>query len=380
MDNGAAWISFCVPSMKITFVSAPLNMSGGQRVMAIYAQYLQRLGHEVLVVAPPRAAGGKWADRLRLTGIWQPASRGLHPSHLDGSGVPVKLLPRCRAVRAEDVPDADLIIATWWETAEWVSKMPASKGRWVYLVQHHEVFDYLPVERVAATYRLPMQKVVVAEWLARVMAQHYGDTTSVVVPNAIDLEQFHSPVRVRQARPTLATLFHETPFKGFDVTLQVIEAVRAEIPELRVVAFGTDPARHFADKMADIDLTLAPPQDRIRELYAQSDVWLSCSRSEGFNLTAMEAMACRTPVVSTRTGWPEAAVRRGVNGALAEVEDVEGLAQAVIEILRLDDAQWQRLSEGAFETVKNVSWEAAGRQFLSVLNDVAARGVAGGLA
>ena len=39
--------------MKITFLSPPLNMGGGTRVIAIYAEYLAKNGHDVLVVSPP---------------------------------------------------------------------------------------------------------------------------------------------------------------------------------------------------------------------------------------------------------------------------------------------------------------------------------------
>ena len=44
-----------------------------------------------------------------------------------------------------------MVIATWWETAEWVNDFPASKGRKFYLIQHHEIHPYLPLERVQAT-------------------------------------------------------------------------------------------------------------------------------------------------------------------------------------------------------------------------------------
>jgi glycosyltransferase involved in cell wall biosynthesis len=82
---------------------------------------------------------------------------------------------------------------------------------------------------------------------------------------------------------------------------------------------------------------------------------------------AMEAMACRTPVVSTRTGWPEEAIVDGVNGALADVDDVEALASAVLGILALDDAAWRKLSDGAARTVSDSSWERSARLFEAAL-------------
>ena len=70
-----------------------------------------------------------------------------------------------------DLPDADIVIATWWETAEWVNALSPAKGRKVYFIQHHEVFSYLPVERSRATYRLPLHKIVISRWLKDLMEQ-----------------------------------------------------------------------------------------------------------------------------------------------------------------------------------------------------------------
>ncbi len=45
-------------------------------------------------------------------------------------------LPLSCPVRAEDVPDADVVIITWWDTTVMVPLFPASKGRKIYSIQH----------------------------------------------------------------------------------------------------------------------------------------------------------------------------------------------------------------------------------------------------
>ena len=353
--------------MKITFVCPPLNVTGGIRVVAVYAKYLQSFGHEVLVVAPPRPVRGRRADlrrRLRLPAV---ALRPQPPSHLDGTGVRTKLLERPRKVLDTDVPDADIIVATWWETAELVAAMSPAKGRKVYFVQGHEVFEGQPRERVIATYRSDFQKVAVARWLAEAIERDGNLQGCTIVPNAVDRALFFAPPRERNARPRLGTLFAESDNKRFDIALDVIAAVRRTLPDLEVVAIGADSPVKYRDRVDGIALTLQAPQAALRAAYASCDAWLSCSRTEGFNLMAMEAMACRTPVVSTRTGWPAEAIVDGVNGALADVDDVAGLAAGVSRILQLDAPRWRALSDGAARTVADSSWERSARLFEAAL-------------
>ena len=354
--------------MKITFVCPPLNMTGGIRVVAIYARHLQAFGHDVLVVSVPHRSKSRLSRLLGKLRLPRPVPRPQPASHFDGQGVPQKILSRWRKVREADVPDADVIIATWWETAEFVLPMAASKGRKVYFVQHHEIFEWIPRERVAATYASGMQKIAVAQWLVKAIADDGNTRGCTVVPNAVDPALFFAPPRTKNARPRIGTLFSETDFKGFDITLGVLEKLRRTWPDLQVVAFSEQPPAKYRDRMDGIELILRPPQETLRDIYSSCDVWLCCSKSEGFNLIAMEAMACRTPVVSTRTGWPAEAVVDGVNGALADVDDVDGLARAVSDILAIDAGAWRRLSEGAAATVADASWERSARLFEAALN------------
>ena len=106
---------------------------------------------------------------------------------------------------------------------------------------------------------------------------------------------------------------------------------------------------------------------RLRDLYASCDLWLTASRSEGFNLTAMEAMACRTPVVATRTGWPEDAIVNRSNGICVDIDDLQALIEATHWVLGLDDPRWRDLSRAAFETVKDASWERSAKEFEQAL-------------
>jgi N-acetyl-alpha-D-glucosaminyl L-malate synthase BshA len=74
-------------------------------------------------------------------------------------------------------------------------------------------------------------------------------------------------------------------------------------------------------------------QDAIEEILSVSDLFLMPSQSESFGLAALEAMACKVPVVSSNAGGlPELNVD-GVTGFLKDVGDVHGMAESAIYIL-----------------------------------------------
>jgi glycosyltransferase involved in cell wall biosynthesis len=345
--------------MKINMVVPTPDLSGGWRVIATYADRLSKRGHEVNCIGPVQRVTFRDGLRALRRGKRWP-SKTFASSHAQNMGVPVRLISPWRSIVDADVPDGDVVMATWWETAEWVAGLSPSKGAKTYFIQHHELlFNMQPPDRVAATWRLPMDKITISQWLVDLARDEYGDASAVKVLNSVDTEQFNAPPRGRQTQPTVGMLYSTTGFKGCDISLKAFELASQRISGLRMIAFGAEPVVPELPLPAGSEFHLRPPADQIKDIYAKCDVWLCGSHSEGFHLPPLEAMACRCPVVSTRIGGPMDIIEPGVNGYLCDVGDSAGLADGLVKVLSMSEAQWKRMSDAALATALGYSWDDA---------------------
>jgi len=360
--------------MRVTFVLPQATLAGGVRVCAIYAEHLQRAGHAVSVVSTP------WPDPS-LKQVAKNLLKGqsirrqeVGPSHFDGLAIPHHVIDRFRPVTDADVPDADVVVATWWETAEWVAALSPRKGAKVHLVQHDETqIPGQPTARVEATWRLPgFLRVAVAQWLADLGRDRYGVADVELVNNGVDLAQFHAPPRGKQHVPTVGVMYATVPFKGCDVALEAVALARKSVPGLRLLSFGSEEPTAALPLPEPAEFVCRPPQEKIREVYAACDAWLFASRCEGFGLPILEAMACRTPVLGTPTGAAPELIGHGGGGLLVKPQDAFELAKAIERIGRLPEADWRRMSDAALATAQANTWEASARRFESLLLDAAA--------
>lgn len=200
------------------------------------------------------------------------------------------------------MPDADVVIATWWETAEWVAELPPEKGRKVYLIQGYEVYPPNPPERVVATYHLDFRKIAVSGYIRSQVDGVHNSGPVAVAPNAVDTNHFRSSDRAKASRPTLGLLYTPVAVKRVALALEAVRAARAQCPDLQLLMFGA------GDRRVDLPIPewttyhKSPPESEIPSLYSACDAWLLISEKEGFGLPILEAMACGTPVISTRAG------------------------------------------------------------------------------
>ncbi|MCX7807026.1 MAG: glycosyltransferase family 4 protein [Deltaproteobacteria bacterium] len=342
-------------------------------MVATYAQRLSRRGHEVIVAGGPEPLPS-WKRRARvwieslIEGTPPPHFQAYPPSPFDElQGVRVIRVPHPGPFEDRDLPDADVVIATWWETAEWVARLAPSKGAKVYFIQGKEsTIDGMPSERVEATLRLPLFPITVSEFLLEHLKRTHGRSEAVLVPNPVDLIRFNAPPRGKARRPTLSCVYTRgARIKGFDIAIAAIFELRRALSDLQVLCFGFDPPPR-GQLPSFFEFFCNPPIQHIVGIYASSDLHLHTSRVEGFGLPILEAMACGTPVVATPAGAAPELLRSG-GGILARSFSPFDVAQAAYQVLTLPEGEWRELSRLAWKRARRHSIEDATSSFEEAL-------------
>lgn len=162
----------------------------------------------------------------------------------------------------------------------------------------------------------------------------------------------------------MTTASADVAMKGLAYLLEAVAKVRTERPEVELVVIGrptTDgPVAKLIDRLGlehAVRFVWGVTEERIVELYAESEVAVVPSLYEGFSLPAVEAMACGVPLVATTGGAvPEVVGRDGTTALLVPPADAGALAAALGELLG-DPAR--RASVGAAgrdRAVERYSW------------------------
>jgi hypothetical protein len=105
--------------MRITFLLPEENMSGGIKVVAICARMMANHGYDIVLVPPPPMLvplRSKLRSLIKGKGWSSPLTRP--KSRLNNLDLNHHVLDRWCAPTDEDVPNGDVVVATWRETAK----------------------------------------------------------------------------------------------------------------------------------------------------------------------------------------------------------------------------------------------------------------------
>jgi glycosyltransferase involved in cell wall biosynthesis len=230
---------------------------------------------------------------------------------------------------ADALPDADVVVATAWQSAPVVAAAPARCGAKLYLVQHYESLYHGEPAAVDATYRLPLAKVVISTWLRDVMRERFDSDAEVLV-TPVDRALFRRvPVQVTTSRPRVLMLHHDYAWKGVADGLAVVARVKERVPALWLVGFGVKPPRR---RPAYDEFHVDPPQTALAALYSGCDLYLCPSWDEGLGMPPMEAMACGAALVTYDNGGCRDYARDGQTALVAPRRDAAALTTALARL------------------------------------------------
>lgn len=168
--------------------------------------------------------------------------------------------------------------------------------------------------------------------------------------------------------------------KGFDRLIEAWALVQQtdKYSDWYLDIFGQGEWRDMLQQMIDErglqdSVTLNKPTKDIAKEYAGSSMLVMSSHYEGFPMVMIEAMACGLPVVTFdyKCG-PRDIIDHEINGLLVKDGDIEGLAKAMISMMR-DDAARKRMGENAKKVVETYSEEAVMKQWIELFNTLVER-------
>ncbi len=185
----------------------------------------------------------------------------------------------------------------------------------------------------------------VSRFLKEKTLTNYGINKQIeVITNFVDTEKYKriecEDIALRFAPKGEKILVHTSNFrtvKRVPDVIRIFHEVRKKVPS-KLIIVGDGPDRSACELLVrDLGIQqhvrFLGKQAELVPILSAADLFLMPSQSESFGLSALEAMSCSVPVISSSVGGlPELQVH-GETGYIAEIGDVERMARYAVELL-----------------------------------------------
>jgi len=165
-----------------------------------------------------------------------------------------------------------------------------------------------------------------------------------VIPNFIDVEKYRRTPSAKFCTNCAPhgekVLIHTSNFRPVKRVLDIIKIfneVQKKVSSV-LILIGDGPDRSQCEMLCrelgiQEKVRFLGKQAEIVPILSTADLFLMPSQSESFGLSALEAMACEVPVISSSVGGlPELQVH-GQTGFIAEIGDIDRMARYAIDLL-----------------------------------------------
>ncbi|HMN31817.1 MAG TPA: N-acetyl-alpha-D-glucosaminyl L-malate synthase BshA [Chitinophagaceae bacterium] len=188
-----------------------------------------------------------------------------------------------------------------------------------------------------------------------------------VIPNFVDIKRFthlnkehFKKMIVPHGEKILTHVSNFRKVKRVEDAIKTFFKVKQKVPS-KLLMIGDGPERQAAEALCRElgtcdDIRFLGKQEKLEEILSITDLFLLPSAYESFGLAALEAMGCQVPVISSNAGGiPEINIH-GVTGYLAEVGDVDTMANYCIELLS-DNEKLLTFKKNALKQAQNYNIE-----------------------
>ncbi len=347
--------------LKVAIVAPSLRYVGGQAVQAELLLRLWRDDPDVemsfIAVDPPLPRVLAWAEGI-------PGLRTILRE-------PIYLLHLWRGLR--DIDIAHIFSASYWSfllapAPAWLlARLRGKKALINY--RSGEARDHLQRFRSGKFVLSRVDEIVAPSGYLVDVFREFG-LMAIVVPNVVDLSQFHYRER-NPLRPHLVCTRGFSPYYSVDVVVRAFAEVKKIYPAAKLDLVGGGPLE--ADirklvtelKVADVNFAGVASREEIGKCYERADIFINASWLDNMPVSIIEAFAAGTPVVTTSPESIPYLVEHERTGLLSPVGDEKALAANVVRLLS-DPALAARLTQNAYRESSKYAFGAVRGQWLNV--------------
>lgn len=354
--------------LRVTFVlpgRAPEH-SGGIKVVYEYANRLAKRGHRITLVHPAYLMQGSRVLRKAkgalsfLLGVWRLRQWRPDAWFSIDQGAKMLWVPN---LSSRWIPDADAVVASAWQTAEWVQAYGSEKGVKLYLIhdyEHYMVADPIIRRRMAATYAAGMYNIVTSPAGVE-MLKSCGAPVGIYIPNGLNLDIYGRETDISdKSRVSIGFPTRPEVFKGSVDAVCAIEIVRSKCgASPGVWSFGR---RHLGFIPDWVRFYKRPSDEMLCRLYNKSMIFVLPSHYEGWGLSGSEAMACGAALVSTDNGGVQAYAKHGATALLSPIKDPAALADNILKLIHDSELRIKIATQG-YSSIQQFTWDRSVNAF-----------------
>jgi glycosyltransferase involved in cell wall biosynthesis len=264
---------------------------------------------------------------------------------------------------------SDIIIATSWYT---IIPTIIAGGKYVFLqdtIDTYFIYDqWKGVKKyISKAYSSDLTFLSISNYTDNIIKQFNSKGKILRVGIFIRDEFFRTQlVKPSHRKKIIMIIARTASTKGFDTFVKAINEIYRKRKDFEIHIVNSD---NFS--LGDLGFKYIehprPSWEELRNLYASSYVFVYTSRLESFGLPPVEAMACGTPVVMTKTEGSKEYGIHNYNSLIADVDDHKKIAEYV-EYLLDNPSEADRLSLGAIETAKKFKFDEFMKRFKKAID------------
>ncbi len=149
------------------------------------------------------------------------------------------------------------------------------------------------------------------------------------------------------------------PIKRIDLAIHAFSIVAKQNPQVKLKIVGGGPLEDQIKRwIADFDLQnrveITPWTNDLADLYRGATATLITSDREGYGMTAVESLACGTPVIMTNVGCAYEVVKDSINGYIVPVGDVMSIADRMERVINDPNNFTENISSSSPLTINKI--------------------------